>query len=50
MTSYRKINKRAEMEGYYKIRKNNIVGSKIINNGKKFPHVKYIDQLMKDNR
>lgn len=48
MTSYRKINKEIKMTGYYRIRENNIAGSKTLNTGKKFPHVKYIKQVMKD--
>lgn len=50
MTSYRKMNKQLEMTGYYRIRENNIAVSKILNTGKKFPHVKYVNQLIKDNR
>lgn len=50
MTSYRKINKELKMTVYYRIRENNIAVSKVFNGSKKFPHVKYIDQLMKDNR
>ena len=48
MTSYRKMNKELKMTGYYRIRENNIAVSKILNTGKKFPHVKYITQLRED--
>lgn len=50
MTSHRKMNRRAEMEGYYKAREFYIAGSKIVNTSKRFPHVKYTKQLIKDNK
>lgn len=50
MTSYKKINKELKMRGYYRIRENDIAVSKMFNSGKKFPHVKYVNQLIKDNR
>lgn len=50
MTSYRKMNKQLEITGYYRIRETYISTSKILDTGKKFPHVKYVNQLIKDNR
>lgn len=50
MTSYRKINKELKMAGYYRIRENDIAVSKVFNDSKKFPHIKYVNQIIKDNR
>lgn len=37
MTSYRKMNKQATMQGFPTAYRFNVVISKLINNGKKFP-------------
>lgn len=49
MTSYRKMNKQAKMQGFPEARQFNIDMSKMLITAKKFPHVKYVNQLLKDN-
>lgn len=50
MTSYRKMNKRAKMQGSLNFRVYNVLMSKMLDTRKKFPHVKYINQLIKEDR
>lgn len=50
MTSYRKIKKQAIMKGFIELRQFNIAMSKICITAKKFPHVKYTKQLIKDDK
>ena len=50
MTSYKKMNKQAVMQGFPTAYRFNVVMSKMLNNRKKFPHVKYVNQLIKDNK
>ena len=49
MTSYRKIKKQLKMQGFPELRQFTMVMSKMFG-GKKFPHVKYVNQLLKDNK
>lgn len=50
MTSYRKMKKQSKMQGFPELRQFNIVMSKMVISAKKFPHVKYVNQLLKDNK
>ena len=48
MASYKKVNKSEKMKGHPSYRNFNLIMSRIFDEGKKFPHVKYINQIIKD--
>ena len=48
MTSYKKNNKLASMLGFTSSYKDNLEMSRMLNTTKKFPHVKYVRQILVD--
>lgn len=49
MTSYKKMNKAASIQGFNSKYKSNIELSKMFTRRQKFPHVKYVKQLLDDH-